>query len=299
MPAPGRVVQAADGRALRVSEWGDRDGFPVFGMHGTPGGRLDRHPDESVYVAAGMRAITYDRPGYGGSDRLPGRTVVDCVGDVLAIADALGIDSFSVAGGSGGGPHALAVAARLPDRVLRAGCNVGIVPFDAPGIDWFAGMDPLNVREFGWAVEGEATLVPQLERELAAMGVRVAEDPSNVLGEEWALSDEDRAALSRPDLAQQIRDSIEELVDGGVWGWVDDDLAFVRPWGFDLDEVTVPVQVRYGVHDVLVPAAHGAWLGANVPGASVVAEEGYGHLGSPEKDDAADIERYRWLVTGI
>src|SRR4029450_6945491 len=100
-------------------------------------------------------------------DRHPGRCVVDCVGDIAAIADVLGTERFAITGGSGGGPHALAVAARLPDRVTRAACAVGIAPYDAQGIDWFDGMDPLNVREFGWALQGEAVLVPELEREVA------------------------------------------------------------------------------------------------------------------------------------
>jgi pimeloyl-ACP methyl ester carboxylesterase len=114
------------------AEWGDPDGFPVFSLHGTPQSRFARHYDESKYAEAGARVITYDRPGYGGSDRHPGRRVVDCVGDVAAIADTLGIERFAVIGGSGGGPHALAVAARLLERVSRAACVVGIAPYDRP-----------------------------------------------------------------------------------------------------------------------------------------------------------------------
>src|SRR5436190_2942006 len=94
-----QITEAADGRTLCFAEWGDPDGFPVFGLHGTPGGRLNRHPDESRYAEAGARLITYDRPGYGGSDRLAGRSVVDCVADVEAIADHLGIARFAVTGG--------------------------------------------------------------------------------------------------------------------------------------------------------------------------------------------------------
>lgn len=287
-------ITLPDGRTLCFAEWGDPDGFPVLSLHGTPGGRLERHPDESRYVEAGARVITYDRPGYGGSSRMPGRMVVDCVGDVSAIADHLGIGTFSVVGGSGGGPHSLAVAARLPDRVVRARCAVGVVPFGLPDIDFFEGMDPLNVTEFGWAVEGEARLAPELERELREMGERVAADPTKLLGDDWGLDEADRAVMERPDMAVVITESTEDLLRGGVWGWVDDDLAFVRPWGFDLSEIAVPVEVRYGARDVLVPAAHGAWLGRNVPGAIVVVEHGEGHMGDPDKV----VERLRWLVTG-
>ena len=121
----------------------------------------------------GARVITYDRPGYGRSDRNPGRRVVDCVPDVEAIADAEGIDHFVVVGGSGGGPHALAVAARLPERVTFVRCVVGIVPYDTADFDWFAGMDPENIKEFGWALEGEETLYRELSKEATAMVARV------------------------------------------------------------------------------------------------------------------------------
>src|SRR5947209_5210464 len=135
-------VTVGGGRVVTAAEWGDPDGFPVFNLHGTPGSRFGRPPLEGAVRELGVRMITYDRPGYGGSTRHPGRRVVDCVGDVAAIADALGIGRFAVTGGSGGGPHCLAVAARLPDRVLRARCIVGVAPFRAQGLDFYAGMDP-------------------------------------------------------------------------------------------------------------------------------------------------------------
>jgi pimeloyl-ACP methyl ester carboxylesterase len=294
MPRRDSTTTAADGRVLAYEQWGDPDGFPVFSLHGTPGGRLERHPDESRYAEAGAQVITYDRPGYGGSARQPGRVVVDCVDDVRAIADALRIEQFAVTGGSGGGPHALALAARLPDRVVRARCDVGVAPYEAPAFDWFAGMDPLNVKEFGWALEGEHVLLPELERELAEMGERVAKDPSKILGDDWELPEADREQLARPELAALIRESTEDLLRGGPWGWVDDDLAFVRPWGFDVAEITVPVEVRYGADDVLVPAAHGAWLTDNVPGATVVVERGQGHLSDLDRV----VELTAWLVHG-
>jgi pimeloyl-ACP methyl ester carboxylesterase/phosphatidylglycerophosphate synthase len=289
-----QFATAPDGRTLCFAEWGDPAGFPVVLIHGTPGGRLNRHWDDAVYAAVGARVITYDRPGYGESTRHPGRRVVDCVGDVAAIVDHLGIDRFSVSGGSGGGPHCLAVAARLGSRIDRARCVVGVAPYDADGLEWFDGMDPMNVTEFGWALAGEEVLVPELDRELREMGHRVESDPSTLLGDGWDLDESDRAALARPEFGTVIRESTADLVRGGVWGWVDDDLAFTLPWGFDLAEISVPVEVRYGAKDVLVPAAHGAWLGRHVPGATVVVEEVQGHLGDP--DEVGEL--IRWLVTG-
>lgn len=287
-------VTAHDGRMLCAAQWGDPDGVPVLALHGTPGGRLNRHPEPARYAEAGARVITYDRAGYGRSDRHPGRSVVDVVADVEAIADAFGLDTFAVTGGSGGGPHALAVAARLPDRVLRARCVVGLAPYRADGLDFFAGMDPLNVKEFGWALAGEQVLAPELGRELTEMAARVADDPAKLLGDDWELDEADRAVMARADIAAVMREATAELSRGGPYGWIDDDLAFTRPWGFELDEIRVPVEVRYGARDVLVPAAHGAWLGARVPGARVVVEHEQGHLADPDRV----IELMAWLVHG-
>jgi pimeloyl-ACP methyl ester carboxylesterase len=278
-----RSVRAADGRALAVAQWGDPDGAAVFSLHGTPGSRFGRLPDEQAVADAGIRVITYDRPGYGASDRHPGRRVVDCVADVRAIADDLGIERFAVTGGSGGGPHALAVAARLADRVTRAECVVGAAPPDAPGLDWFEGMDPENVREFGWAQQGEDVLHRELDRLAAEDLQRIADDPSKVLSDDWQLAEADRQVLARTDIQTVMTEMYREAVRSGTWGWVDDDLAFLAPWGFSVEEISVPVLVRYGVKDVLVPAAHGAWLAAHVPHAEVAVDDESGHLADPER----------------
>lgn len=286
------TIKASDGRELGVAQWGDPDGTPVLSLHGTPGSRFGRPPDEDGLTRAGLRVVTYDRPGYGVSDRRPGRRVVDCVEDVAAIADALGIDRFAVTGGSGGGPHVLAVAARLGDRVTAAECRVGAAPFDAEDLDWWAGMDPENVREFGWAVEGEQVLQPNLARQAEADLARIAKDPSKILSDDWQLADADRDKLARPDVQRVFVEDMRSAHAAGVWGWVDDDLAFVTGWGFSLDEIKVPVTVRYGSQDVLVPAGHGAWLASHVPGAKVVVHTEGGHLSDPD----TRIEELRALV---
>ena len=286
-----QVTQAQDGRSLAFAEWGDPNGFPVFSLGGTPNSRFARYHDEGKYVEAGARVITYDRPGYGGSDRRPGRRVVDCVEDVAAIADTLELERFAVTGGSGGGPHALAVAARLPERVTRAACMSSPAPYDA-GIDWLTGMDPLNVREIEWALQGEEVYVPELEREAAEALERVAADPSKILGDDWDLSEADRAALARPEFHDVIRQDLPEAVRQGVFGWADDMLAILGPWGFDVSEIGVPTRVIYGPTDVLVPVQHGEWLASNIPGAEVVVEEELGHMGDPD----LVLERVGWLV---
>lgn len=237
--------------------------------------------------------ITYDRAGYGGSDRHRGRVVADCVGDVAAVADTLGLDRFAVWGGSGGGPHALAVAALLAERVTRAACVVGVAPYDVLGDDWFAGMDAENVKEFGWALEGEDRLAAELEHEHEEVLRKASVDPSTIL-DQFDLAESDKAVLAREDFAKVLRESIFEEARQGVWGWVDDDLAFTKPWGFDPATIDVPTLVCYGTADVLVPPAHGQWIARTVPNAVVRLNE-LGHMGDPDVDL---VERHAWLTAG-
>jgi pimeloyl-ACP methyl ester carboxylesterase len=256
-----------------------------------------RWPDEDVYASLGVCFVTHDRAGYGRSSRRRGRRVVDAVDDVRLIADELGLERFGVTGGSGGGPHALACAARLSDSVVRATCAVGSAPYGPPGLDrdaWFAGMDPENVREFGVALQGEDVLVPEHERMQAKFEAQVAADAANLL-EEYDLSESDREQLARPENMQIIRESIREHAVNGVYGWSDDVLALTRAWGFDVSEITVPVLIRYGTSDVLVPPTHGDWLAAHVP-SCVVKIDDAGHLGrDPVEEIAEDV---RWLRDG-
>lgn len=288
------TLTLSDGRILAFAEWGDPAGSPIIGIHGTPGCRLNRHPDDERIAATGARLVTYDRPGYGASDRHRGRTVNDCVADIEAIADHLGFDSFAVTGGSGGGPHCLAVAAGLPDRVTRAACIVGVAPYDVLGEAWFAGMDPQNVKEFGWAIDGEATLDVELTKEAAAMIERVAQDPATILGD-FEIPESDREILGRPEIARVMKEAVTECVRNGVWGWADDDIAFTKPWGFDAADITVPTAVWWGSQDVLVPPSHGEWLAKRVPNALTKIDTSGGHQADPDKH----IQNlYPWLITG-
>jgi pimeloyl-ACP methyl ester carboxylesterase len=277
------AVVSRHGRTLAYEEVGDPVGFPIFMLHGTPGCRLSqRHPEPSEVSAAGLRLLTYDRPGFGRSTRDVGRRVVDCVGDVAAIADELEIRSFAVMGSSGGGPHALAVAARLPDRVVRAACLVGPAPFDARGLDWLAGQDPVNVRESLWARAGEETLRRGLEPQVRRALESVEEDPL-ALYRKASLPESDWAVLNDPGVREVMSAAVREMFAQGAVGWVDDDLAFVKPWGFDVQQIRVPVEIRYGLTDVLVPPAHGEWLAAHIPHATVTIDEHAGHVRTPEQ----------------
>lgn len=280
------TVTAPDGRALGVAQWGAPDGAPVFFLHGTPGSRLNR-PDEAALAAAGLRVVTYDRPGYGASDRRPGRRVVDCAGDVAAIADALGIDRFAVSGWSGGGPHALAIAATLGDRVSAAECLAGRAPFDAEGLDWWAEMRSDISEEFGWALHGEQLLHDNVLRKAELDLVRIARKRAGV-----AVPEPPAVGPPPTDAELAFVAAMRDTYTAGVWGRVDDVLSLMVGWGFSLDEIAIPVTVRYGTGDSWVSVQHGAWLGAHLPNAKVVVTPGGGH----DIDPGTQIENLLTLV---
>jgi pimeloyl-ACP methyl ester carboxylesterase len=280
-----------DGRTLAVAEWGDPNGKPVITFHGTPGSRIGYWtPEPEIWARFGLRKFSFDRPGYGESTRLPGRSVDDVVPDVVTIADAFGLRRFAVTGGSGGGPHVLACAALLADRVERALASVSVAPFDADGVDFVAGMNDGNIREFNAAVEGEAALRTMLEPERTTMIERLTSGRSDFLGDDYEMPEADRIEMEKHQKASAAH--LLTAIAGGLDGWVDDDLAMVKPWGFDVAACRVPVALSYGRQDQLVPGAHGDWLAAHVPGAVSWVDDGTGHMGND-----AEVERdLAWLA---
>ena len=283
-------ISTTDGRTLAVAEWGDPNGVALIEMHGTPGGRISYWSDPSIDARHHVRRISFDRPGYGESTRLAGRTVADVVSDVAAIADALGIDQFAVTGGSGGGPHALACATLLHDRVLRCLVAVCPAPYDAEGLDWLAGQTQGNVAEWAAARAGEDEIRAIADRERATMFERVTAGRTDILGDSYELSPPDQQQLARHIV--RVSDHMINALAHGVDGWVDDDIAFTRSWGFELGLVGVPLYITYGRLDTLVPAAHGDWLAQHMPGATVVVLDDAGHMG----DDAQIEQHYAWLA---
>jgi pimeloyl-ACP methyl ester carboxylesterase len=282
-------INLPDGRTLAVAEWGDPGGLPLISHHGTPGSRIQYWKDPTIYARFGLRRITFDRPGYGESTRLAGRSIADVVPDVVAIADALGIDRFAVTGGSGGGPHALACAALLPERVTRCLATASPAPWEAEGFDHFEGMNAGNIEEFRAAMIGEAAHRPIAEREAATALERLRSGRADWLGDSYEMSEADRTAMAT-NLAI-ARDQMEHGLAHGVDGWVDDMLASVRPWGVDLGAIRCPVRIDYGRTDAFVPAANGDWLVANVPGATAFITDA-GHLANDEIAEAT----YAWLA---
>lgn len=271
------TVQARDGRSLRVLDTGGdtSEGTAVFVHHGTPMSRLlyDRWVEDAK--SKGLRLIGYDRPGYGGSDRQPGRSVADCAPDVSAIADHLGIDNFVTWGISGGGPHALACAALLPERVLGCASLAGVAPYGEDTLDFMAGMGEGNIVEFGASLEGEDTLRPMLVEERQGMAGVSPEDVRAAMS--TVLSELDLASFSG-EHAAFLTAAMNEGLAEGVDGWVDDDLAFTKPWGFELSEIKVPVLLWQGREDRMVPFEHGEWLAQRIPNVEARLRDDEGHL---------------------
>ena len=285
------TVRTADGRRLSTQVYGDPGGKPVFLLHGTPGSRLGPHPRSAVLHRLGVRLISFDRPGYGESDRLAGRRVADAATDVLAIANAFGLQNFSVVGRSGGGPHALACAALLPDHITKAAVLVGLAPHGADGLDWFDGMGPTNVLEYTAARNGYQGIVAHTK--VIAESVRA--NPASLLARLHAeLPDPDRRIVADRGIRSMLIESYAEALRTSDYGWIDDVCAFSAPWGFDPATVAVPVLLWHGASDVFSPASHARWLADRIPNAAVVVQAGAAHFGA--LDVLPDI--LRWLCAG-
>jgi pimeloyl-ACP methyl ester carboxylesterase len=268
--------------------YGDPDGKPVFLLHGTPGSRLGPHPRAAVLHRLRVRLISFDRPGYGGSDRMAGRRVADVATDVRTIADAYGLRKFAVVGRSGGGPHSLACAALLPERTTRAAVLVGLAPRSADGLDWFDGMARSNVMEFTAASNGYAGIAAHTKA--AADAIRA--DPASLIARlQGELPDPDRRVMADRGIRSKLIETYTEAIRTSDYGWIDDVLAFCSPWGFDPAAVTVPVVFWHGASDVFSPASHARWLAARIPSATVVVQAGAAHFGA--LDVLPDI--LRWL----
>jgi pimeloyl-ACP methyl ester carboxylesterase len=255
-------LELGDGRTLHVYDTGGAgDGLVVVWHHGTPNTGAPPAPLFPVSERLGIRWISYDRPGYGGSTAVPGRDVASAAGDVAAVTDALGIERFAVMGHSGGGPHALACGALLPRRVLAVLDVAGLAPFGAVGLDWFAGMAPAGEASLRAAAAGREAK----ERHEAQAG---DEDPGFVPADLVALQGE----------WSWFMEVVRPAVAAGPAALVDDDLAYVAPWGFDPADVAAPVLVVHGDADRVVPSAHGAWLAARCPRAELRLLPGDGHI---------------------
>lgn len=264
------TVRLGDGRVLEVLTAGPGDGLPLVFHIGTPAGAALYPPLVDAARSRGLRMVHYSRPGYGLSTARAGRSVAGAAGDVAAVLDAIGADRFVTIGFSGGGPHGLACAASLPDRCLAAASVAGLAPYGVDDLDWFAGMDESNRERFSLAIAGGAGHTLRLEKQAPELAAMLAQPL-------------DRAALSDPAAADiaAFRDflaaSFQRVLQGGIQGWRDDELAFVRPWGFDPAAIRCPVAVWHGEQDQAVPPQHGRWLAAHIPNARAHFDPERGH----------------------
>lgn len=269
------TLHLADGRTLEYLVAGPAGGTPLVLHNGTPTAAMLFAPMVAAAERHGLRVVAYSRPGYGGSSPRPGRTVAAVAADVAALLDALGADRFVTLGWSGGGPHALASAALLPDRCLAVATVAGVAPYGAEGLDWSAGMGAENLAEFAAAAAGPGPLSDYLTGEAAGLAQVKAEEVAAALGD--LVSEVDRKALT-DEFADYTAAVFRAALSAGIAGWRDDDLAFVQDWGFDLDGITVPVSVWQGAEDRMVPFAHGRWLAGRLAGATAHLLPTEGHL---------------------
>jgi pimeloyl-ACP methyl ester carboxylesterase len=269
------TITLTDGRELEVEVSGPDGGRVLVFHHGTPGGSEQMRAMARAAWARGLRLVTWSRPGYGASTRQAGRSVADVVADTAAVLDHLGAESCLVAGWSGGGPHALACGALLPDRVRGVLCIAGVAPYAAEGLDFLAGMGEDNIEEFGAALEGEHTLRPWLDAQRPEMLELTADAVADSLGNLVPPVD---VVVLTGEFAEDLASEFRQALSVGVDGWLDDDLAFTRPWGFELADITVPTYLWQGSDDLMVPFAHGRWLAGRIPGVTAHLEQGEGHL---------------------
>jgi len=255
-------LELGDGRTLHVYDtYGADRRLAVFWHHGTPNIGA---PPEPLFAAAeelGIRWVSYDRPGYGGSSPHPDRDVASAASYVSTVADALGIDRFALMGHSGGGSHALACGALLEERVLGVVSVAGLAPFGAEGLDWFAGMAASSAASLHAAAEGRAAK----ERYEASAEY----DPE-------MFTPEDHAALS--DTWSWLLEVVGPAVEAGPGALIDDDLAYIAPWGADPARVTAPILFLHGGQDRVVPGSHGEWLARSCPTSELWLHPEDGHI---------------------
>jgi pimeloyl-ACP methyl ester carboxylesterase len=255
-----QLLALPDGRALDVADTGEvTPGGGVLVFHnGSPHTGALLEPVVDIAAARGVRVVTYARPSYGKSTPRAGRTVADAAGDVRAIVDALGIGRFLAFGASGGGPHALACAALLPDLVSGIATFASPAP-DAVSIDWLAGMH----------APGALTAAREGREARARFAETDAFDPAIFTAADWAALDGAWGAVGR--------DAGAAGADGPD-GLIDDDVAFAMPWGFELNAIRCPVILAQGSDDRMIPRQHGKWLARHVPGAELWLRDGAGHV---------------------
>jgi pimeloyl-ACP methyl ester carboxylesterase len=267
------AISLSDGRTSGYLELGDPHGQPLMIMHGLPGSRFDGlYVKESEFFKQNIRAILPDRPGIGLSDYQPGRKITDWPTDIIALADALAIDRFSMLGISVGGPFALACALKIPERLNSIGIVSSIAPLDIPGIT--AAMGPgkyffLNAVRMPWVVH--------LQFKILKYGLR--KKPAQIFRQVKAtFPPPDQTAFDLEHVKQAFLQSMQEMMRRGTRGMVYEAGLLARPWGFSPADIDEPIQYWYGGQDTNAPPHMGKYLSETIPNVHIHYEHEEGHF---------------------
>ena len=262
-----------DGRELEIADNGINSESAIVFHHGTPGHASSWTDWLESAATAGIRAIAYSRAGYGTSDRNPGRSVINVNSDIAQVLDAKNITKFVSIGWSGGGPHCLANT--FEPRNVGAISLAGVGAFGVDDLDFLEGMGPENHDEFGAALKGEAVIDQWMNDNAGPMKSVTGSDIIEAFG--GLIGDADKAVLEGGEadaMAASMRSALAVSFDG----WIDDDLVFVKKWGFELARITKPVFLWQGDDDFMVPHAHSYWLEKHIPTATLTFKPGEGHI---------------------
>ncbi|WP_276971687.1 alpha/beta fold hydrolase [Ferrimicrobium acidiphilum] len=270
-------LKLSDGRRFEYFDSGPDRRYTVIAHHGTPGAGVPMNYELANAAELGVRLIFPTRPGYASSSRDPGRSVASVASDIKELLDYLEIATCACYGTSGGGPHALACGALLPDRVVAVASLSGVGAYGQDDLEFFEGMGDDNLDEFGLALQGADDLSQYLNQAREAM---VAADVDSIVATmATLLTPVDVAAIRH--LGKEIVDDFDHALSNGIDGWLDDDLAFVKPWGFELDAMTTPVQIWQGDQDLMVPVQHSSWLANHIHSSELLRLPDEGHLSTP------------------
>lgn len=282
----------SSGRVVELLDNGVESDRAIFFHHGTPGSSFAWQPWLSHFADSGIRVFAPSRAGYGQSQRQAGRRVVDIADDVAQLCDANAIASFVSIGWSGGGPHALSTA--LDPRCKGAITLAGVGQYGQPNLDFLAGMGPENIEEFGVALQGESALRTWMEVNAGAMQEVTGADIRAAFG--GLIGEADKAVLEGS-VAEEMAAAMRWGLADGFAGWIDDDLAFVQDWGFNLGEICVPVVIWQGDDDFMVPHAHSRWLAAAIPGSELRFSPGEGHISLTVKGQPEIVSQLKGMLT--
>jgi pimeloyl-ACP methyl ester carboxylesterase len=262
-----------DGRRLAWCDYGVPDGTPILRIQGTPGSRFFRYPHPELWEELGVRVLMADRPGYGGSSRLPGHGLSDVADDLVELLDQEGIEKIRVVGYSGGGPHVLALCALHGDRVRAASVVVGAATIEEPDVPLLIGLNAEAYRRMshdGW---------PALHELLAGQRTVLLDDP--LAGFRAVMSEapeSDQAVMAEPAWQETMKASILEALRPGAEGWTDDSMAVFGAWDFELENVRTPVVWWHGRHDANAPLQAVERVTQQLPEVDLRLWENAGHL---------------------